>query len=172
MTVDWYVIHVRTDKERAVSDALQRKGVEVFLPMELKIIRPQNKRRIVARPLFRRYLFVAIDSDEPTFSEIRKTDSVDWFVTNADKPVRIRTCVVNELMSAEEAGLFDSTQPKPKPDLPLQKGDRARFTNGPFTDLVVEILAASSEKRIEVVMSTFGRPTKMTTTLSNLEKVP
>lgn len=168
---EWYIVCTRVHQERSVYDTLQRKGFSVYLPMELKFIRPHNRRQVAARPLFPRYVFVNILADRPGFAEVRKTNHVQWFVTNLDRPIRVRDAVIDALREAEEAGMFDKTKPRPKTDIPFKPGDKAVIKAGSFAGLIAEIASCPSEKRINLLISVMGRQVSASTRLANLDRM-
>jgi transcriptional antiterminator RfaH len=168
---EWYIVCTRAHQERSVYDALQRKGFSVYLPMELKFIRPHNRRQVAARPLFPRYVFVSLFAERPGYAEVRKTNHVMWFVTNIDRPIRVRDSVIEALREAEEAGMFDKTRPKPKTDIPFKAGDKAMIKAGSFAGFVAEIASCPSEKRINLLISVMGRQVSASTRLANLDRM-
>lgn len=167
----WFAVHTKSACERLVYDALLRKGFKAYLPMNTRVIRHARQSQVVSRPLFPRYLFVGLNAERPVFGEVRKTHGVEWFVTNATKPVEVRAEVIAALRASEEGGLFDETRPKPSARIDMAPGDRVTMLEGPFANIAATILTAPSERRIEVLMKLFGRSTKITTTLANLRRV-
>lgn len=70
----WRVIRIVTGKEAVVNRALLRRGLETYLPMEIRSYRPSRhtKRRVcVEVPLIPRVLFVALPSEAPSLSNHR-----------------------------------------------------------------------------------------------------
>jgi transcriptional antiterminator RfaH len=164
----WYIVHCKIRAERLTADALGRKGFEVFLPMETCEITHARKKQIVSRPLFRGYLFVRLDKERPRFADVRKTHGVHWLVTNVGKPVVVPDKIIEALQERETEGDFDRTKPK-KPG--LQAGDQVRIKEGPFADLVGEIMALPSERRIDVLLNLYNRKIKFKIPLANVELV-
>src|SRR5215207_395221 len=142
----WFIVHTKVNQERLCDDALRRKGMTTYLPMETRRIRHGGQTRVVARPLFSRYLFVRLKQADLSFYEIRKTFGVEWIVSNADKPSEVRADVIDAIRHGEEAGIFDETRPKPKPK--FTPGELVEFKKGPFANLPAEIVAAPSDQRI------------------------
>lgn len=164
----WYIVHSKIRAERMTADALERKGFEVFLPMETCEITHARKKQVVARPLFRGYLFVRLDKDRPRFADVRKTHGVHWLVTNVGKPVVVPDKIIGALQERETEGDFDRTKPK---KLGMQAGDKVRIKEGPFADLIGEILALPSERRIDVLLNLYNRKIKFKIPLANVEVV-
>lgn len=166
----WYVVHTKSLAERLVADTLQRKGFLAYLPAATRIVTHARQRHVVARPLFQRYVMVGLDPVELPFSEVRKTHAVEWFVANGEGPVRIPTAAVEALRRAEEAGEFDETIPRKAPP-PFKPGDPVEVAEGPFAGFIADVIAAPSEKRVEIMLTMFGRKTRMTAPLANLRRI-
>lgn len=56
----WYVVHTRSQHEKAVVNQLERRGIETFLPLISETHRWSDRRKIVHLPLFSCYAFVHI----------------------------------------------------------------------------------------------------------------
>jgi transcriptional antiterminator RfaH len=61
MSVRWYVVHIRAQGENRADLNLRRQGFVTYLPRHLRTRRHTRRIETVARPLFPRYLFVAMD---------------------------------------------------------------------------------------------------------------
>ncbi len=132
-------------------------------------IRHAGRMQIVSRPLFRRYLFVGLPSGREPFAEVRKTWGVERLVTNVDKPVRIPAGAIEAIRSAELDGAFDATKPKPEPR--FKPGDQVQATEGPFCDMVAEIVALPTDRRAEVLLRMLGQQVRVTMPLAILKNV-
>jgi transcriptional antiterminator RfaH len=165
----WYAIHSKSMAERLAADALTRKGFETYLPMSTLRVRHARRTQIVSRPLFRRYLFVGLPAGREPFAEVRKTWGVEWLVTNVDKPVRIAASAIEAIRAAETDGAFDAT--KPKPEARFKPGDQVQATEGPFCDLVAEIVSLPTDRRAEVLLRMLGQQVRVTMPLAMLRNV-
>ena len=58
--LQWYVVHTRSQHEKAVVNQLERRGIETFLPLTSEVHRWSDRRKIVQLPLFSCYAFVHI----------------------------------------------------------------------------------------------------------------
>jgi len=72
----WYVIHARHQHEAKVKLALQRKGLEVFLPRITVRSRRRDRKLLLEVPLFPGYLFVHSALGDQSYYEIIKQKSV------------------------------------------------------------------------------------------------
>lgn len=64
---NWYAVYVKSRYEFVVSEELQRKGIETFLPSITKLNRWKDRKKLVEVPLFPSYLFVSIVPDPTEF---------------------------------------------------------------------------------------------------------
>lgn len=70
----WRVVRIVTGKEAVVNRALLRRGIETYLPMEIRSYRPSKhtKRRVCTEvPLIPRVLFAALPVEAPSLSKHR-----------------------------------------------------------------------------------------------------
>ena len=76
----WYAIHSKPRQEERALDNLQRQGFEAWLPMLTveKVLR--GKLVQVTEPMFSRYLFIRLDTEQTNWSPIRSTLGVSRLV--------------------------------------------------------------------------------------------
>jgi len=72
----WYLIYTKPNAETIAQENLLRQGYRVNLPLVRKVVR----RKISLQPLFPRYLFLAISSDQQSLSPVRSTVGVSSIV--------------------------------------------------------------------------------------------
>lgn len=56
----WYAVHIRSRHEFQVSERLNLKGIDVFLPSVERLRKWKDRKKLIAFPLFPGYLFVHI----------------------------------------------------------------------------------------------------------------
>ena len=64
----WYVVQTQVNGEAKAAQNLLRQGYEIYLPRYLKRRRHARKMDFTAKPLFPRYMFVAIDIATPALA--------------------------------------------------------------------------------------------------------
>jgi len=83
----WYAIQTRARFEKKVAAQLQRKGIEIFLPLIKQVHRWSDRRQIVDLPLFPGYAFVHLDRDPAARMRALQTAGVVGFVSfNGEAP--------------------------------------------------------------------------------------
>jgi len=134
----WYVIHTRSRHEKRVSDQLQFKQVETFLPLYRSKRNWNGRNAVVDLPLFPGYVFVRIPLAERL--SVLTLGGVAGLVSFQGAPVplpdieleRMRTCL--SLKSAEPVPYF-------------QAGNRVRIVAGALAGLEGVILRQNGHAR-------------------------
>ena len=90
----WYVVQTQVNGEAKAEQNLLRQGFEVYLPRYLKRRRHARKVDFTVKPLFPRYLFVAIDTATQRWRSIQSTFGVAHLVTNGSDPATVPDGVV------------------------------------------------------------------------------
>ncbi len=140
----WYVIHAQTRKEREVETALQRQGLEIFLPLVAVPSRRRDRRITLQVPLFPGYLFINAQLDTNIFHKIIKTQHVFRLLGNG------RATAVPEAEVAAIQAIVSGGRPY-YPWRFLEKGKRVRVIDGPFAGIEGIILEMHQQKRRIVV---------------------
>ncbi len=140
----WYVIHAQTRKEGEVKTALQRKGLEIFLPLLAVPSRRRDRKVTLHVPLFPGYLFINAQLDADVFHKIIKATYVFRLLGNG-RPAPIPAAEV-EAIKAIVCG--------DRPYYPwgfLEKGSKVRVIDGPLAGVEGIILEKYRQKRRLVV---------------------
>ena len=142
----WYVIHARHQHEAKVELALQRQGLQVFLPRITIRSRRRDRKLLLEVPLFPGYLFVHSSLDHQTYYEIIKQKSV---VRLLGAKSGLPTPVPAEVVASINA-IVDSRQPYyPWPY--LQNGRKVCIAEGPLAGTMGVIVRTLDKKRRLVV---------------------
>ncbi len=166
MEEHWYAVHTQVRGEDKARPHLERQGFAVYLPRYAK--RRRHARRVdwVARPLFPRYLFVAMDVESTRWRAINSTVGVCGIVTQGERPAEVPAQVINEIRARENsAGLIEI-----KPS--LRKGQTVRICDGPLNERVGFVdRVDDDDERVVLLLGLLGRevrvrlPTKLVSPL-------
>lgn len=157
----WYVVYTHANSEAKARDHLLRQGFTTMLPTYKRWRRHARKRELVDRPLFPRYLFVALDMLEHRWRPILSTVGVCDLVRRGNAPTPMPSGLAEEIGARAAHGEFDRLSPVDG----LRQGDTVRVMEGPFTDLIGCFAGAADGDRVFVLLDLLGRQVK--TTLSN-----
>jgi len=166
----WYVITVGTWREVAVQEELERSRIVTYLPVVSKTIVRRKKRTTVTVPWLRRYLFVALDAEEPPFGVVRAARGVIDFIGCDGEPERIPGGHIEAIVRREAMGKLEAVQRLPCASDWMAVGARGRIKDGPFASFIAEIIDLR-EKHVVVETDIFGRPTPIELELAQLGKV-
>ena len=98
----WYVVQTQVNGEAKAAENLRRQGYEAYLPRYLKRRRHARKVDFTAKPLFPRYMFVAIDMATQRWRSVQSTFGVSRLVTNGDSPAAMPEGVGRALKARED----------------------------------------------------------------------
>jgi transcriptional antiterminator RfaH len=148
----WYVVqtHINAEAKAAANLALQ--GFSLYLPRYLK-------RRIdtVARPLFPRYLFVAMDVAAQRWRSIQSTIGVSHLVCRGTTPASVDDSVVNALKAREDECGFVRLERRS----PFSPGDQVRVVDGAFVDSIALVEGVTDRERVSILLEFLGRKVRV-----------
>jgi transcriptional antiterminator RfaH len=154
----WHAAQTHPQAERWAEANLKQQGFETCLPMVTER-RPDRVTpsmvHLVEVPLFPRYVFVKFDRNRTPWGCILSTRGVATLLCLTPHcPTPIRPGVVERLIAtADERRII-------KRDV-IQEGQAVKIIAGPFADHE-GVCLWSSEERVEVMMTCFGRASKTT----------
>jgi transcriptional antiterminator RfaH len=163
-THDWYVIHCKTGKERSTAGMLKANlELIAYLP-EKKIWHKGNARFI---PLFPGYLFIQVDLQKTSLSQLNTSPGVLRLLGCEGIPQVVPSHLVETLRA--EITRLNEYHSTPNPD--FRSGDTLHVIEGPFRGLEsVFIGPTTPSKRVQVLLHFLGRLTKVEVEVSALEK--
>jgi transcriptional antiterminator RfaH len=153
----WFVVHTQVHGEEKAEQNLMRQGFEVYLPRYLKRRRHARKVDFTVRPLFPRYLFVAIDMTTQRWRSIQSTIGVAHLVTNGDDPASVPDGVVGALRAREDEKGFVRIDVKPA----FVPGDKVRVLTGAFMDSAGLFSGLADHERVAILLDMLGRKVRV-----------
>jgi transcriptional antiterminator RfaH len=149
----WYVVHSHPASEAKAMENLERQGFAAYLPRYRKLRRHARRHEQVMRPLFPRYLFVAVDLMQQRWRPILSTIGVADVVRRGDVPTAVPDDVIEAIRAGEDAGAFDDIGAVGR----LRRGDSVQLVAGPFADCVGRFCRLSDADRVIVLLDLLGR---------------
>jgi transcription antitermination factor NusG len=74
----WYAVYTKSRHEKRVAERLRDKGIEVYLPLIVKLNQWRDRKKEVEEPLLKGYVFVRIDNK--LRMQVLQTDGIVYFV--------------------------------------------------------------------------------------------
>jgi transcriptional antiterminator RfaH len=153
----WYVVQTQVNGEAKAAQNLLRQGYEVYLPRYLKRRRHARKVDFTAKPLFPRYMFVAIDMATQRWRSIQSTFGVARLVTNGDDPAMVPEGVIRALKAREDDKGFVRLDNKPT----FAPGDKVRVLAGAFMDSAGLFSGLADHDRVSILLEMLGRKVRV-----------
>jgi transcriptional antiterminator RfaH len=153
----WYVVHSQPHNEIRADAHLRRQGFETYLPRHLRKRRHARKTEIVVKPLFPRYLFVALNLNFDRWRAVHSTIGVSQLVTAGDAPIAVPDGVVDEIRAREdESGFVRLSLPAG-----VGPGSSVRLVDNIFADAVGVLERIADERRVAVLLQLLGRKVRV-----------
>ena len=128
MSLQWIAVRSKPRSEKIVSNELNKKGIESFLPLIKKRQQWSDRKKWVEFPLFPSYLFARIELKDSLY--IMNTHGVNTIVKFGDKVITVEDEVVNSIKLALEGGY------ELHPMKYFTIGDQVEVIDGPMKGVV------------------------------------
>lgn len=153
----WYVVHTQLNGEARAELNLRRQGFRTYLPRYLRSRRHARRTQMVPRPLFPRYLFVALDLACDRWRSIHSTCGVSQIVLAGERPVPVPEGVVEQIRAREAGDGYIAL------GLPsgVGPGSHVRLIDGIFADAKGVLERIADDRRIAVLLELLGREVRV-----------
>lgn len=155
--VRWYVLQTQVNCEARAAQNLMRQGFEVYLPRYLKRRCHARKVDFIAKPLFPRYMFVAIDVAVQRWRSIQSTFGVSRLVSDGDYPAPVPEGVVQALKTREDDKGFVQLDSRHV----FASGDKVRVLAGAFMDNAGLFNGIADRDRVSILLELLGRKVRV-----------
>lgn len=155
----WYVIHTYSGHENKVKANMEAMVInrnmqdlifDIQVPMEEYVENKEGVKKVKERKMFPSYVLVKMIMNDESWYLVRNTRGVTGFVGPGSKPVPLSDEEVITLGVSDGRELFGD----------YEIGETVKVINGPFEDLVGQIISFNYEKKkVKVSISMFGRDT-------------
>ncbi|MDX1587866.1 MAG: transcription/translation regulatory transformer protein RfaH [Oleiphilaceae bacterium] len=141
--MSWYAVQYKPAQGLRALENLEQQGVESYFPLiEVEQI-TRGKRRTRQEALFKGYLFIALDDDNPLWEKLRSTRGVARVVSFANRPAPIADEVIDQIRQSleiiEEQG-------------GLKSGALLEVQDGPFRGLKAVFDRYDGEERAMILI--------------------
>lgn len=175
MTKRWYSVHVLSNFEKKVAEAIREaarvQGLEdqieeVLVPTEEVVEVRRGQKVNVERRFMPGYVLVKMEMNDRTYHLINSLPRVTGFLGPQGKPTPMRDAEVARILKEVEEGAE-----RPRPSVTFQVGDKVNVTDGPFESFTGMVEEVDEENaRLKVSVSIFGRATPVELEYSQVAK--
>jgi len=160
----WYLVYTKPRQEALAQANLERQGYGVYLPKVRQMRRRRGKQEAVVEPLFPRYLFIHLDTQNDNWGPIRSTFGVASLVRFGSEPAQVPDELVAHLKAQEgQEGLHEWAEPK------MKVGDRVRVAEGPLKGYEGILLAKTGQERVMLLLEMLGKEVRTHLTTRQIE---
>jgi len=145
----WYAVYTKPRWEKKVSKELEKKGIEVYCPLNKVLRKWSDRMKTIEEPLFKSYVFVRVDKKDIT--EVRYVDGVLNYVYWNCKPAVVKDeeiVVIRKFLSEYEDVEVTSYDIRP--------ADRVMLNTGVMMGATGHILRVLSNNTVEVRIDSLG----------------
>jgi transcriptional antiterminator RfaH len=153
----WYVVQTQVNGEAKAAQNLLRQGYVIYLPRYMKRRRHARKVDFVKKPLFPRYLFVAIDMATQRWRAIQSTQGVSRLICNGEEPAAVPNGVLSALKAREDERGFVRMEAKPV----FALGAKVRVLGGAFMDSAGLFDGIGDRNRVAILLDMLGRKVRV-----------
>jgi transcriptional antiterminator RfaH len=161
----WYATYAQPQSEARAERELRQQGFDVFLPLCRRLRRHARRSEMVLRPLFPRYLFVAIDLATQRWRAVNGTRGVVQLVRQGDRPAPLPAGVVEALRARA-----DGSGAVPLDALSMfEPGRKLLVTAGPFAGHTGKYETMTSDERVILLLELLGRSVEVAVPLLHVD---
>ncbi|MES2107445.1 MAG: UpxY family transcription antiterminator [Bacteroidota bacterium] len=148
-TYKWYPVYTNPRAEKKAYEALARKGIETYLPLNRQLRQWLDRKKWVEEPLIKSYLFVKIGERQQT--EVLMTNGVCRFIYFSGKIASMPDRQIDDLklLMANSSELEITAEN-------LAPGEKVRIKAGPLKGLRGEVTDFRSQKQLTVRLDQLG----------------
>ncbi len=163
--IRWYAAYTQHQAEARAAQELWRQGFDFFLPMHWRLRRHARRRETVLRPLFPRYLFVAIDLKAQRWRAINGTRGVVELVHHGGHPAPAPIGMVEALRDR-----VDRCGAVPLDSLAIfEPGRNLLVTSGPLAGRTGRYESTTDDDRVVLLLDLLGRNVRVVVPLLDVD---
>ena len=146
----WYPVYTNPRAEKKAADLLEKKGIEVYLPMQRQLKQWSDRKKWVYEPLIKSYLFVRITVKQQM--GVLTTQGICRFIYFSRKVASMpdRQILQLKLLLATETELEIT-------DRKFIQGEKVKVKAGPLMGLTGEMVEYRSQKKMIIRLNHTGQ---------------
>lgn len=148
-TYKWYPVYTHARAEKKAHEALLKKGIEAYLPLNRQLKQWSDRKKWVEEPLIKSYLFVYITEQDQM--EVLTTKGIARFIYFSGKITAMPDAQINELKL-----LLASPYQLEITEEDLQPGEKIIIKAGPLKGLTGEMISYRSQKQLILRLNNMG----------------
>jgi transcriptional antiterminator RfaH len=147
----WFALQTWPQYEKRVADEIQRKDIEVFLPLLSSKRKWSDRYAVIQLPLFRSYVFVRIDESSNARVSVLRTNGVTGFVGVRGRGISIPQSQIESVRLLLSSGITFQHHPH------LIVGKPVRIRGGSLAGVEGTLLAKNGDMSLLVSIQIIQR---------------
>jgi transcriptional antiterminator RfaH len=150
----WYLLYTNPRAEKKVAVDLQRKGYEVFLPLQRTLKLWSDRKRWVEEPLFKSYLFIQTQL-EANFYQILNTPGVVKFISFQSTPAIVDSREINlvKMLLGEHSELVANSHIEPSQPGLWVEGEEVTIIAGPLLGATGKLISTRTSNKMLIELN-------------------
>jgi transcription antitermination factor NusG len=148
----WHAIYVSSRTEKKISENLQSKNIEAYVPIVKTMRQWSDRKKMVELPLMNGYVFVKISEKEKDV--VAQTRGVVNFVRSEGRIAVIREFEINRLKQLVELGYQLEASSISKI---YKEGDKVKISSGALKGIEGYVVEGKDSRSIEVLLESIGQ---------------
>lgn len=140
--MSWYVLYTKSRNEKKVAKLLEEQGVDVYCPVREEVKQWSDRKKKVAEPVFRSYVFVKLKDYQKESVEVLYTPGTVRFLWWNQKPGIVRDHEIEAIKS------FLNDYKDAEITIELKEGERVVVNEGPLKDSKGKVLMIQGNKAV------------------------
>lgn len=155
----WYALYTRSRHEKRVTEALEQRGFDTYLPLVPKVSEWHDRKKTIHWPLFPGYVFVRFGPDEA--SRVLSVPGSVQVIGVAGRPAPIPDEDIENVRRFADCLAETGVVPRSAPL--VERGQRVVVQSGPFSGVRGTVLEhrAAGRVLIQVGLTAIGRALKI-----------
>ncbi|MBL7932043.1 MAG: UpxY family transcription antiterminator [Bacteroidia bacterium] len=148
----WKAIYVNSRAEKKISEVLQEKHIEAYVPLVKTMRQWSDRKKMVELPLMNGYVFVRIAANEQ--DKVMQTKGVVNFVRSEGKIAIVRDLEIERLKQLVELGYQLDAEAINRT---YKEGDKVKITSGALKGIEGYVVETKENRQIEVLLESIGQ---------------
>lgn len=140
--MSWYVLYTKPRNEKKVTGLLADKGMDVFCPVREEIRQWSDRKKKVAEPIFKSYIFVRMEDYKKESVQVLTTPGTVRFLWWSGKPGVVRE---KEILAIKN---FLNDYKDAEITVTFKEGEQIKVAEGPLKDAEGKIIMVKGNKAI------------------------
>lgn len=140
--MSWYVLYTKSRNEKKVAALLKDKGIEVFCPLKEEVKQWSDRKKKVAEPIFKSYVFVRLEDYKKENVDVLTTPGAVRFLWWNGKPGLVRDKEIKAIKDfLNDYRDVDIT-------VTFTEGEHIKVTEGPLREAEGKIITIKGNRAI------------------------